>query len=288
MNEKLYTLIEDYNLGRLAPAQLEAFEAAMKTDAALAAAVQVHRVEWEAQEMLAENVLRAQIRQTFVEHPPQTQHWLLKNWQWTALTLLFLGIAGVLFFQKTPTEALPQNAAPANLPTDTVPTRDTLVPPPNVPKAQPPQPLDTRKYAMAAYRVPDDLITTTRGEESEDTLSLVNKAFTEQNYRRVIQLLTTLPKDERQEALAIRAHAQFGAGLYADAARDFAELGKGGIYRREAQWFGVLAQMAAKGSDKKLWMKELDKIRQEEGHPYQKEADALWRGLEVRGERVRE
>ncbi len=275
MNEKLYTLIEDYNLGRLAPPLLEAFEAAMKTDAALAAAVQAHRVEWEAQEMLAENVLRAQIRQAFAEKPPRTQHWLLKNWQWTALTLLFLGIAGVLFFQKTPPEALPGNTTPSSLPTDTVPARDTLAPKPNVPELQPPQPLDPRKYAMAAYRLPDEL-TTTRGEDTEDTLAQANKAFIEKNYRRVLQLLATLPEDERQEALVIRAHAQFGAGRYADAARDFADLEKGGIYRREAQWFGVLAQMAAKGSDQKLWMKELEKIRKESGHPYRKQAEGLW------------
>ena len=275
MNEKLYTLIEDYNLGRLAPEQLEAFEAAMKTDAALAAAVQTHRIEWEAQEMLAEHLLRAKIRQAFVDHPPRTQHWLLKNWQWTALTLLFLGIAGVLFFQKTPSASLPENTAPSNLPTDTVPTRDSLVPKSNVPELQPPQPLDPRKYAMAAYRVPDEL-TTTRGADTEDTLALANKAFTEKNYRRVIQLLATLPADESQEALTIRAHAQFGAGRYANAARDFADLEKGGIYRREAQWFGVLAQMATPGSDKRLWMKELDEIRRGSGHPYRKQAEGMW------------
>jgi hypothetical protein len=108
---------------------------------------------------------------------------------------------------------------------------------------------------------------------------MANKAFTEKNYRRVLQLLATLPADERQEALAIRAHAQFGAGRYADAARDFAELEKGGIYRREAQWFGVLAQMAAPGSDKGLWMKELESIRKDVSHPYQKEANILWNRL---------
>ena len=281
MNEKLYTLIEDYNLGRLAPEQLEAFESAMKTDAALAAAVQAHRIEWEAQEMLAENVLRAQIRQAFVEHPPQNENWLLKNWAWIALTLLVLGIAGVLFFQKTPPEALPAKTTPSSLPKDTVPVRDTLAPTPNVPEVQPPQPLDTRKYAMAAYRVPEGL-SSLRGPEEADTLSLANKAFADKNYRRVLQLLATLPEDERQEALLIRAHAQFGAGRYADAARDFADLEKGGIYRREAQWFGVLAQMAVPGSDKKLWMKELEEIRQEGGHPYRKQAEALWR--RIRGE----
>lgn len=283
MNEKLYTLIEDYNLGRLAPEQLEAFEAAMKTDAALTAAVQAHRAEWEMQEIMAENLLRAQIRQTFTDQPPpDAKHWLLKNWAWTALTLLFLGIAGVLFFQKTPSESLPEITPPATLPADTVPARDTFAPKPNVPEVQPPQPLDPRKYAMAAYRFPDEL-TTTRGEETEDTLALANKAFIEKNFRRVLQLLATLPEEERQEALAIRAHAQFGAGRYADAARDFAELEKGGIYRREAQWFGLLAQMAAPGNDKRLWMKKLDEIRKDARHPYQKAAEGLWR--EIRSEK---
>ncbi len=284
MNEKLYTLIEDYNLGRLAPPQLEAFEAALASDAALAAAVRAQRVEWEAQEMLAENVLRAQIRQAFVEQPPQTQHWFLKNWKWTVLTLLFLGLAGVLFFQKRPatTEAPTEIIPSSTFPMDTVPARDSIAPKPEKPDGQKSPTLDTRKYAVAAYRVPDGL-TTMRGAETEDTLALANKAFSDKNYRRVLQLLATLPADEPQEALALRAHAQFGAGRYADAARDFADLEKGGIYRREAQWFGVLAQIATPGSDKKLWMKRLDEISQDARHPFQKEAGALKK--EVRSER---
>lgn len=282
MNEKLYDLIEDYNLGRLKPPQLEAFEAALATDAALAAAVRIHRAEWEMRELLAENTLRAQIRQGFVEQPPH-QPWVLKNWKWTLLTLLFLGVAGVLFFQKTPepTARFPENV-PSATPSDTVPVRDSVAPLPSKPDVpERPTPADLRKYAMAAYEMPESL-SGLRGAGSEDTLGLAQAAFAEKNYRRVLQLLNVLPAEERQEALLLRAHAAFGAGQFDFAFGDFNQLKAGNIYRREAQWFFVLSGMAGReenNGNQNMWLLQLNDIRKDSKHPYQKQAEALWQKI---------
>ena len=50
--------------------------------------------------------------------------------------------------------------------------------------------------------------------------------------------------------------------------------------RREAQWFGLLARMAAPGIDKNVWLKQLDSIRQQPAHPYQREAKQLWKNTQ--------
>ena len=79
-NEELYTRIEDYVLGRLPQPALRQFEAAMQDDPALAEAVKLQRMEWEAAELLAEKKLRAQIRQAMEEQLPANPPSFFKKW----------------------------------------------------------------------------------------------------------------------------------------------------------------------------------------------------------------
>jgi hypothetical protein len=280
MNEKLYELIEDYNLGRLKPPQLEQFEAALANDPALANAVATQRAEWEMRELLAENALRAQIRQGFAERPPSL--WITRNWKWLLPVLLCLGAAGYLFYRNTPApaEALPPAVPPSAVPADTVSTPQVppSAPPPQQPNDRDKNMPDPRIYAMAAYEMPESL-SGMRGANTEDTLGLAQNAFAEKNYRKVVSLLTVLPPDERQEALHLRAHARFGLQRFAEAARDFSELEKGGIYRREAQWYGLLARAATPSAKRNEWTKDLDAIRNDGTHPYRKQANDLWQRL---------
>lgn len=284
MESNWYESIEAYNLGLMSAEQAVQFEAAMQIDDELAAAVRAHRMEWEMQELFAENLLRAEIRQRFLEPPrepdipPKNRSWLTKNWKYALPALLILGGAGFFIFKNTPapTEALPQNA-----PGPTAPAPDThQSAPPEKPIAQQPTldppATDSRRLALAAYRVPESLSGVRGTAGDTDTLTLASKAFSQKNYRRALLLLSKLPDDDQQEALSLRAHAHFGAGDFAAASRDFSDLEKGGVYRREAQWFGLLARMAAPGADKNLWMKELDSIRQQPVHPYQQQAERLW------------
>ena len=279
MNEKLYELIEDYNLGRLKPPQLEQFEAALANDPALADAVATQRAEWEMRELLAENALRAQIRQGFAEQPPSL--WITRNWKWLLPVLLCLGAAGFLFYRNTPAPAVTLPVVPPSaVPTDTVsaPQVPPSAPPPQQPNDRDKNMPDPRIYAMAAYEMPESL-SGLRGAGTEDTLGLAQAAFAEKNYRKVVSLLAVLPLDERQEALHLRAHARFGLQRFAEAARDFSELEKGGIYRREAQWYGLLARVAARPAERNVWIKDLEAIRNDGTHPYRKQADDLWQRL---------
>lgn len=288
MKSNWYKSIEDYNLGLMSVEQTSQFEAAMRADEELAAAVRAHRAEWEMQELFAENLLRAEIRQRFLESPPEPdippkdRSWLSRNWKYALPALLILGGAGFFIFKNkpAPTEALPPNA-----PAPTAPAPDTGQPaPPERPIAQQPvsdpPATDSRRLALAAYRVPDGLSGVRGAAGDADTLTLASKAFSQKNYRRALLLLSKLPDSDQQEALSLRAHAHFGAGDFAAASRDFADLEAEGIYRREAQWFGLLARMASPGADKKVWLKQLEAIRQQPAHPYQREAKQLWKNTQ--------
>ncbi len=288
MESNWYESIEAYNLGLMSAEQAAQLEAAMRADEELAAAVRAHRMEWEMQELFAETLLRADIRQRFLEPPPESGipknhwNWLYRNWKYALPALLILGGAGFFIFKNTPapTEALPQNA-----PAPTAPAPDTRQPAsPEKPIAQQPAPdppaTDSRRLALAAYRAPESLSGVRGTAGDTDTLTLASKAFAQKNYRRALLLLSKLPDSDQQEGLSLRAHAHFGAGDFAAASRDFSDLGKGGIYRREAQWFGLLARMATPGADKKVWLKQLDSIRQQPTHPYQREAKQLWKNTQ--------
>jgi hypothetical protein len=284
MNELYYDKIDAYHLGRLSDAESKDFEAALANDPALAAALQSRRVEWEAQELLAEQQLRVQIRQAFAESsPPQPSAGQVFPWKWILSSALLLMLSGGIFFWlKTP--PAPMATPPVNAPAPTqtpAPVQENkkeekAVPPP--PIAQAPKPPSVRQMAMAAYRPPDGL-TQTRGDAS-DTLTLAYTAFSQKKYAKVVQLLAILPESDQQEALSLRAHAHFSAAQYKAALQDFKALEAGGIYRREAEWFGVLAAMASSGSDKNSWMSTLQRIRNTPNHPYQAVADALGRKVE--------
>jgi len=279
MNDSYYDQIDDYHLGRLPATESAAFEVAMAADPILATAVRSRRLEWEAQELLAEQQLRIQIRQAFAEQPPPPPGGRTMPWKGILLTLLLLLAAGIFFLRKTtptPKEATPANTpAPAQSPAPVQEDKEkNQVAPP--PMADTQKPLPLRQLAMAAYRVPDGL-TQTRGADAGDTLGLAYTAFTQKKYARVVQLLIVLPENDPQEALLLRAHAHFAAGQYAAARRDFKDLEVGGIYRREAQWFGMLAEMTLPDADKSTWTSTLQRIRKDNKHPCQKAAETLWK-----------
>ena len=273
-----YSYIEAYNLGQL-PAELKAqFEAAMRADEALQAAVATHRAEWEMQEIMAENLLRSQIREQFdALGAPNTggQNWWTKNWKYILTAVVLLIIAVYVIFQarkkmpEIPVQNLPQNSPIDTTPSVRVPIAQN---PQKVPVEDVPQTPDSRQLAMASYRVPESL-SGVRGQSDEDTLALATKAFFDKRYQTTFRLLTNLPENETQDALSLRAHAYFNAGNYAAASRDFLALEKGGIYRREAEWYGLLSRLAMPHSDQKTITFELDKIRRQPNHPFAGDAE---------------
>lgn len=287
MEEQYSDRIEQYNLGLLSGTELERFEAEMLADPKLAEAVYEHRIAWEIGELLAEENLRAQIRERFDAPPPPPQTVKKKKiWNNTLLALLALfGTAGFLFLlnrqnaRPEPAKSMPTpEISPPKTPPEPAPQPPGPAARPQAPMAQKrPQPT-MRALALASYRVPEGL-SGIRGGNDNENLSLAATAFSEKDYARVLELLADLPENERQEALSLRAHAHFGAKNFADATRDFSELEKGGVYRREAQWFAALAYLAAYPTDKKKVLEMLGKIKQDSKHPYRTNAEKLSRAM---------
>jgi hypothetical protein len=285
--KEFYEKIEAYNLGKLSPAEAAQLEAAMSADSQLASAVQQHRAEWEAKELLAEKMLRAQIRHQFEQQPQSSKNWFSRNWKWLVPVVVAL-FGAVWYFMKNDQPAGP--TAPTTTPSVEWPSPEKVdtpavpiqVPPTNTPIAgteTPPAKPDWGALAAASYTVPESL-GGLRGEDG-DTLSLAATAFSQKKYRQVVQLLTPLPDESQQEALILRAHAQFSAKNYAAAARDFSELENGGIYKKEGEWYGLLARMASGKFAPKGDGKILDGIRSNERHPHSADALALYKKLKA-------
>lgn len=281
MNTDWYELIEPYNLGRLPAAQAARFEAAMQADPALAAAVYTHRTEWEMQELVAENLLRTELRQRLNDLPDTPDNPPSNAWKFLLPLLPLLGAMAYFFFLKPNADpALPPGQVPQEVPAPPsnppAAQPEKTAPPAQIPIAEAPLPRDRHQLALAAYRAPEGL-SGIRGPGDDATLSQATQAFAEKNYRRVLELLDTLPEDDRQEALSLRAHAGFSTGNFAAAARDFEELEAGGIYRREAQWFGLLSRMAMPETAPNALKKSLEQIQNNADHPYRNDARALMR-----------
>ena len=139
------------------PAELKApFEAAMRDDEALKAAVATHRTEWEMQELMAENLIRSQIREQFETIGAPNGNggldWWTKNWKYilTAVIVLIVAVYCILQISKkapeTPSQNLPQNSPIDTTPSVRVPIAQNpeKVPVEDVPKAP-----DGRQLAMA-------------------------------------------------------------------------------------------------------------------------------------------
>jgi len=278
--------IEKYHLGLLANDEKERFEAAMAADEQLADAVRLQRIEWEAQELLAENLLRAEIRKQFTGYTPTTPseeatrpQWRFFNWKYFLPVIVIACLAVYFFVSRNSGPGAPatspqqQQATP---PIQNQPAQQDMAQKlPDPPKETlPNQPAAFRKLALNAYQPPAGL-SGIRGATDEDLLNRAAQAFAGKQYLNTIRLLDTLPEDGAQEALSLRAHARFNARQFDAAAADFSALEAGGIYRREAQWFGLLARMAGPKADKASLKRELEAISRDKNHPYGKAAAQL-------------
>lgn len=289
MAENWYKLIEDYNLGKLPESRRAQFETAMADDPALAQAVQEHRTEWEAGELLTEQILRSQIREAFETYPGNTGTWLSKYWKWILASTFILITTAVLVLKTRQPVAPKQELLPApplkidpvapKVPIAQVPPDSKSTTPPQTQLPSSEKTSDYKALALAAYRTPDGLANVRGTAGSGDSLELAQQAFEKKDLRLALSYLSSLPTDSRQEGLALRGHVYFLSGNYAAASADFSELQEGGVYTRDAQWFGLLSDMTRSAGNKNNILQRLDAIRRDKHHPWQKDAAALWERL---------
>lgn len=301
MNDNQKGKIESYVNGSMDAASRSAFEAELRENPVLATETAVFKTEWEIREMLIENQLRNDIDAIYAQYQPQSvaaEKPRKKNLWWLVL-IIALALVGTIYTLtlKDKVENQPENTnqqqegyadeqideTPTELPESTekegvtvedeVPIQKTET---STPAQTPVQKvkLDLSALALAAYESPEGLLAS-RGTSSSENYDKAIDAFIARNYRDAADLLKTLPEDEEQEALALRAHASFKSSDFTRAIQDFQALKDGGIYRRDAEWYGLLARMAVKQGSRDVWKTELEKMANNPSHPYNKKAGKL-------------
>lgn len=297
MNEDKNTLIRSYILGELSSEELSLFEHQLNTSPIFAEEVRKQKTEWEMQELMAENLLRKQIEAKY-ENLPQVIEKPKSNYKLIGIILSLLILGGLVYFLIKPPNKQPEIVPESQESEINEPEQTQPIITPNIeesdrieevePTLSPSKEViqyavenvkpNLRSLAISLYAIPAGLIGT-RGEDEEDVLSKATGAFELTNYQEVLDLLTNLPEDENQEALLLRAHANFNLDLYEAASLDFKALEDGGIYRREAQWFGLLSEMAIDKESNEIWEPKLLQILETPTHQYIEQARTLQSSL---------
>ena len=243
-----YEKIELYLKKELSPDEMTAFENDIKNDSKLAEAVELHRLEWDAMEVLIEADLKKKMTEWHVPFEVTPSVFSEKNDEninslkasstsrnrlnWLmgiAASLTLLTIATVWYFNRPQ----PQKSDISK----TEPTQKIDTPSVFLPKmkgktednkiVEQPQKQDTKKvetpttkddknypaYAYEAYEnegAPTYEDMQMRGTNNENTLDEAGKAYDKKDYKKVIDLLKNTPTtDENFAALEILAHAHF-------------------------------------------------------------------------------
>jgi hypothetical protein len=243
-----YEKIELYLKKELTHDEMKAFENDIKNNPKLAEAVELHRLEWDAMEVLIEADLKKKMTEWHVPFEVAPSVFLEKNdkndsplsvsstsrnrLNWLlgiAASLTLLTVATVWYFNR------PQPQKPEiskTEPTQKIDTPSVFSPKINEKTedkiaTEKPQKQDTKKveipnikddknylaYAYAAYEnegAPTYEDMQVRGANNENILDDAGKAYDKKDYKKAIDLLKNTPvSDENFSALEILAHAEF-------------------------------------------------------------------------------
>ncbi len=285
-NDTYYEQIEAYLSGRLAPAQQEAMQQAIRQDADLAREVELRRLEFDVSEAAIAQAIRDQLRGLRTDTPPPgpaASGGRLTLWMLVAVAGLI--VAGLFWWQtKTPPPAPGTEPAPLSTPEQPSPIQQNI-PAPARPQAgndpaasNPNNTQDTRparrQLAMATelYQRPE--METVRGAApaAGDAYEQALSAWEKQDYPAVLQALQNFPSSDpkRMRALNLQAHAQFNLKRYAQAAETFSTVSDSRIlpWSEEADWYVLLALLAEGKADTPGFRTRLEKVLADEGHPY--------------------
>lgn len=291
MEEEKDNLIEKYILGKLSNEDRIQFELAMASEPDLEQKVHLRRIEWELEELLAEKVLRQQLGEEFEKHDHGQNIRKRNLWVVIGLAIISALVWLVYFVVNKPTatskqnievdfeEIVPEIISPMAIDTSEDISTDTLIPQTKtIEYAQIDRKAQIGEMALASYTSPEGIIET-RSELDENT-TLALEAYKQKNYLKVIQLLKSISEDDEAELWSLRAHANFGAKKYQSANNDFNTLALGGIYKKEAEWFGLLSGMAAGTVSERSIKNKLKQMLTDQNHPYKKEAANLLKNLD--------
>lgn len=282
---KDYSLqIESYLTGELNHADRTDFEQALRADPDLAFSVsELRELQLQLEGMRirkkVETVLRSQQKETGSGN---------MRWIWI-LSVTGLGILLAFFFlQKSPTavqQPVLQSPPPTTPPIEQPQVQQQTPPPAESPKPPKTAAPDLSKhmalarefYAPATGNLVREVV---ESDEPTTNLQQAAVAFAEEKYRLVCDLL----KDDNslgagENGRFLRANARFKAGLFNGARSDFKQLGNSFKYRYEAQWNGLLCEIALGNAQKPAVKSELDQIIANPDHPFYEAAMALKKRL---------
>jgi len=241
------------------------------------------RLEREARESLVAADLSAKMKQWRNQSPPPSGGGNGFSPVLILLVLLVLGGAVWLFwpFAETKTPAS-QPEQPAELPAPTQTPAQQAIEPTQEPIAQKPG-SDNKRYlalAQSNYRAPD-FAAEIRGEATtgKDALNDARRALAESRFGDALQTLKNVPKEYSSDAAYLRGHALFGQKKFAQAAAVFGPLTGSVRYGEAAQWYEILSLLPGFEQDNVLILNKLKTISGDEGHTFQKEAQALQKGI---------
>ena len=293
MSKEQDILVEAFVLGKLAGEELVQFEAKISQDAELRELVTLKLAERDVMETMAGNLLRQQINEEYQQLETQPGR---KRYPYLSYVLVGLLVLASLIYYKVNSDKEPlttgyaldkddkseqvsdKPAVQSPVIVENQATEDEILPKVEIPKVELPIKIDFKKVIKAAYAIPIALLQSRGGDEGGAYNNAV-KAFEQKNFKEVLNLLNSLPADEEQEALSLRAHAFFILGNYKEALADFKSLQVGGIYKKEGEWYGLLAAIAFNGEKDKSWQKDLDLILKNVNHPFHKEALQLSKAI---------
>lgn len=280
MNQELYDRIDDYLNGKLEADALIAFEQTLAQDDALAKEVEIFRLEKKGVELLVEDDLRKKMQawktNRVIEKPAATEGGSVLNIKYFLKWIIGFAVIAIVFWflylkpkqevQHSP--AIKKEEGLDNQPTNPLnpsnQTKQIEQKPVNPNIAQngkkeslPPKALklneDDAYSALAKdfYDNPDLSNEILKGESiKNDPLESVLKAWRQNDFKKVIELTQTYPKDSpiyirSQEILA---HAFFRNNNYVKAEKVFSniiDLDSGAI-GENAEWYKLLSLIALK------------------------------------------
>jgi len=237
------------------------------------------RLEREARESLVAADLSAKMKQWRNQSPPPSGGGNGFSPLRILLVLLVLGGAVWLFWPVAEIKTPAQLEQPAELPTPTQTPAQQAIEPAQEPIAQKPG-SDTKRFlalAQSNYHSPD-FAAEIRGEATtgKDALNDARRALVESRFGDALQILKNVPKEYSTDAAYLRGHALFGQKKYAQAAAVFGQMTGSVRYGEAAQWYEILSLLPGFEQDNALILNKLKTISSDEGHTFQKEAEALY------------